>query len=160
MTVVRRTFRSVPARDATSTWEAIIALLTQGRSEDAKKELEAVAGIAASLIADQAPRAAPIVVTCDGPRTRIYCVYDEDAVEGSDANEDPVGFDPLQGDWRVSIPCPADDLSWVLSALKAKGNRVTARDQSDGIAVDERANLEGDDAVVPLVLDAARFLTR
>ena len=55
----------------------------------ARAELLAVAGIAASIIADQAPRDAAIVVTCDGPRTRIYCLYDEDAIDGAEANEEP-----------------------------------------------------------------------
>ena len=80
-------------------------------------ELLAVDGLAASIIADQAPKDAAIVVTCDGPRTRIYCLYDDDAIDGSDANEDALGFDPLKGDWRMSLPCLADDLAWVQAAL-------------------------------------------
>ncbi len=94
-------------------------------------ELLAVAGIAASIIADQAPKDAAIVVTCDGPRTRIYCLYDDDAIDGSDANEDALGFDPLKGDWRVSLPCPEDDLAWVQAALKKHSTRITARDLDD-----------------------------
>ena len=133
-TVASRTFRSTPHRDATETWSAIVDLLTQGKDGDARRELRAVAGIAASLIADQAPKAAPIVVTCDGPRTRIYCLYDDDAIDGSDASEDALGFDPLKGDWQVSLPCPEDDLSWVQAALKKHSNRITARDLATGIA--------------------------
>lgn len=117
-TVASRTFRSTPGRDAAQTWIAIVDLLTQGKSGDARTELLAVVGTAASVIADQAPKDAAITVTCDGPRTRIYCLYDEDAIEGSDANEDPLGFEPLKGDWRISLPCLADDLVWVQSALK------------------------------------------
>jgi hypothetical protein len=127
-TVASRTFKSTPERDASRTWGAIVDLLTQGNAGEARTELLAVAGIAASVIADQAPKGAAITVTCDGPRTRIYCIYDDDAVEGSDANEDPLGFDPLKGDWRVSLPCLADDLAWVQSALKKHSTRITARD--------------------------------
>lgn len=109
-TVARRTFRSTPHRDAHATWTAIADLLTQGRA-GVRGELMAVAGVAASVIADQAPREAAIIVTCDGPRTRIYCLYDDDAIDGDDANEDTLGFDPLKGDWRISLPCLADDLA-------------------------------------------------
>lgn len=81
-TVYSRTFRSTPERSASDTWQAIVELLTKGKSSTARNELLAVAGIASSLIADQAPKGSPIVVTCDGPRTRIYCLYDDDAIEG------------------------------------------------------------------------------
>ena len=60
------------------------------------------------MIADHGPGDAAIMVTCDGPRTRIYCLYDDDAIDGSDAKEDALGFDPLNGDWRVSLPCPVE----------------------------------------------------
>jgi hypothetical protein len=126
-TVASRTFNSTPRRDAHQTWTAIVDLLTERATTSARSELLAVAGVAASVIADQAPRDAPIVVTCDGPRTRIYCVYDDDAIDGSGANETPLGFEPLKGDWRVSLPCLPDDLAWVQRVLKKHTNQVTAR---------------------------------
>ncbi len=116
-TVASRTFTSTPARDALATWTAIVDLLTKGQTGAARSELLAVGGVAASVIADQAPQNAAIVVTCDGPRTRIRCLYDEDAIDGADANEDPLGYDPLKGDWRISLPCLTDDLAWVQAAL-------------------------------------------
>src|SRR3546814_12957859 len=102
-------FSSTPQRDAHQTWTAIVDLLTQGNTGAARSDLLAVSGVAASVIADQAPKDAPIVVTCDGPRTRIYCLYDDDALDGADANEDLLGFDPLKGDCRLSLPCLSDD---------------------------------------------------
>jgi hypothetical protein len=131
-----RTFRSSPHRDAGATWSAIVDLLTQERNGEARTELMAVAGVAASVIADQAPKDAAMVVTCDGPRTRIYCLYDEDAVEGFDANEDALGFDPLKGDWAVSLPCLNDDLAWVQSTLKKRSIRNTARNLDAKVAAD------------------------
>lgn len=107
---------------------AIVDLLTRGKVGAACDDLVAVLGVAASVIADQVPKDAAITVTCDGPRTRIYCLYDDDAIDGSDANEDPLGFDPLNGDWHVSLPCAPDDLGWVQPALAKCGTRVTARD--------------------------------
>lgn len=136
-TVVSRTFRGTPHRDAMDTWDAIVELLTQGKDTTARKELRAVAGIASSIIADQAPKTAPIIATCDGPRTRIYCLYDEDALDGADANEDGLGFEPLKGDWAVSLPCLKSDLSWVQAALKKHSVRITARDVDAGISTDE-----------------------
>lgn len=153
-TVASRTFRSSPHRDAGATWTAIVDLLTQGRTGEARTELMSVAGIAASIIADQATKDAAIVATCDGPRTRIYCLYDDDAVEGSDANEDGLGFDPLKGDWAVSLPCLKDDLVWVQSALKKHSTRITARDLDAKVAADS----DGKAATASLVLDPKGFL--
>ncbi|MGF1623952.1 MAG: hypothetical protein ACFCVH_03635 [Alphaproteobacteria bacterium] len=126
-TIVSRTFRSTPGRDAMQTWHAIVDLLAMGEAGNSRTELLSVSGVAASVIADQAPRDAAIVVTCDGPRTRVRCLYDEDAIDGSDANEDALGFDPLKGDWHLSLPCQPDDLSWVQTALKKQSTRITAR---------------------------------
>lgn len=154
-TVASRTIRSVPHRDAHATWTAIIALLTQGRRGTAYAELVAVSGIATSLIADQALKDAAIVVTCDGPRTRMYCTYDEDAIDGADANEDSLGFDPLRGDWHISLPCPADDLSWVQRALAAQSTRITARDLEAATGTGET---DKSTATGSLVLDIKGFL--
>jgi hypothetical protein len=136
-TVVSRTLRSSPYRDAINTWELIVDLLTQGKDSSARTELRAVAGIASSLIADQAPKTVPIVATCEGPRTRIYCLYDDDALDGSDANEEGLSFDPVKGDWAVSLPCHKEDLSWVQAALKKHSVRITARDLDAGISIEE-----------------------
>ena len=155
ITVARRTFRSTPERGALATWTAIADLLTQGKSGEARTELLDVAGVAASIIADHTPSDAAIVVTCDGPRTRIYCLYDDDAIDGSGANEDPLGFDPLKGNWRVSLPCPADDLTWVQGALDRHSDRITARDLAERVASDNSATgTKGQ----PLVLDPRGFL--
>jgi hypothetical protein len=135
------------------TWDLIVDLLTQGKDSSARTELHAVAGIASSLIADQAPKTAPIVVTCDGPRTRIYCLYDDDALDGSDANEDGLSFDPLKGDWAVSLPCYKEDLSWVQGALKKHSVRITARDLDAGISIEESTT-----KAQSLTLDVEGFL--
>lgn len=147
-TVASRTFRSTPHRDAARTWSAIVDLLAQGRTGQAMNELLAIAGIASSVIADQAPRSAPIVVTCDGPRTRIYCVYDDDAIDDSKADEGALGFDPLKGDWRVSLPCSAEDLAWVQAALKKHGSRVTARDLATKLSEDEKTDSQAQALVI------------
>jgi hypothetical protein len=156
-TVASRTFRSIPHRDAFSTWTAIVDLLTQHRAGETRNELLAVAGIASSVIADQGPKTAPIVVTSDGPRTRIYCVYNDSAIDESGGSENHLGFDPLRGDWHVSLPCQNDDLSWVQGALKKHSKRITARDLSTGITENEKEESSMAKAK-SLVLDPERFL--
>lgn len=155
-TVASRTFRSTPHRDAGETWNAIVNLLTKGKETVARKELMAVAGVAASCIADQAPLSAPIIVTCDGPRTRIYCVYDDDALDDTDAHEDALGFDPLNGDWAVSLPCQEEDLAWVGPALSKHSLRITARDVNAGIATETEKSANASE----MVLDMEGFLTK
>jgi hypothetical protein len=128
-TVASRVLRSIPHRTATQTWNFIVEMLTRGESGPAAlQELNSVAGIASSLITDQVLRAAAMVVTCDGPRTRVYCLYDDEALGDSDAKEDALNFDPLKGAWAISLPCAEEDLDWVQRALKGKSSRITARD--------------------------------
>jgi hypothetical protein len=103
----------------------------------ARAELMAVAGVVSSIIADRFPVESPIIVTCNGPRTRIYCQYDDDALDGDNSSEEWLGFDPLKGDWSVSLPCAPADLAWVQRALKATSSRITARDLSTGFALDQ-----------------------
>jgi hypothetical protein len=154
-TVVRRTFASTPKREAQKTWEAIVDLLTKGMAGSRRTELQAVAGIASSIISDQAPKDAAIIVTCDGPRTRIYCLYDDRAIEGDEASEDALGFDPLAGDWAVSLPCESSDLPWVQKSLKTHSARITARDKAETIANDESSNAA---KAGGLILDVKGFL--
>lgn len=154
MSVIRRNFRSTPHRDSLETWTAIVDLLTKGSNSDARTALMGVAGVAASTIADQAPRDSAIVVTCSGPRTRVYCLYDEDAIDGSDANEDPLGYDPLDGDWHVSLPCLSDDLEWVQRALEKHGSRVTARDAAESLG----ASVQAESSKSAFELDVKGFL--
>ena len=153
-TIVGRSFRSSPYRDVSETWNAIVELLTRGKNGEAHRELLAIAGIVSSLIVDQTPKSAPIVATCDGPRTRIYCLYDDNAIDDSNADEGNLGFDPLKGDWKLSLPCSKDELGWVQAALKKHSSRVTARDLSTGIVSDETSASK----VQSLSLDLEGFL--
>jgi hypothetical protein len=132
MTVVARTFCSIPKRSALETWTAIVSLLAPKAGSEARRELESVAGIASSLITREAMNS-PIVVYGCGPRVRIYCVYNEDAITGDTANENKLAFDATDGDWHMSLPCPDDDLDWVVGALAKKTKRITARDQAEAV---------------------------
>ena len=83
---------------------------------------------------------APIVVWGAGPRVRIYCLYDEDAIIGEDANENGLPVDVTAGDWSMSLPCSAEDLDWVRAALAKNSCHVTARDMATELEVDATQN--------------------
>lgn len=138
MTVVARRIVATPARPASEAWAVMVDLLAPDKDGDARKELESVAGIASNLIADEAFEVAAGVVYGSGPRVRLYCLYGDKAVSGDRASESALAFNPTEGDWRMSLPCPAEDLGWVRDALKAKSSRITARD------MDEDVEEEGD----------------
>ena len=134
MTVVSRVFGSVPARSAEETWDVIVELIAPNCDASARRELAEVAGIACSIIAGE--MRAPIVVHGAGPRLRIFCLYGDDAIEGSSVEEQPLSFVPTDGDWHMSLPCPEEELPWVRRNLAAS-RRVSARDEAEGPAVDD-----------------------
>ena len=152
-TVIRRTFKATPARSAPATWAEMVNLLTRTNTA-ARAELESVAGIASTLITEQAPEKSPITVICDGTRTRIYCIYDDDAIDGDGANEELLPYDPLAGEWRISLPCPEEDLTWVRGALAKKSDRISARGLSEDV---NESQSSGSDAAA-LILDQKGFL--
>lgn len=134
-TVVSRTVRSVPWRSARDTWERVVDILTAAGGAAHRAELLSITGVAAAMITEKATAHVPIVVSGGGPRVRVYCLFDEAALDGDGENETALSFNPLEGDWSISLPCPADDLDWVSEALSRKTPRVVARDAAEGIAV-------------------------
>jgi hypothetical protein len=126
-TRVRRSFVASPARRAAATWEAIIDVVAPEGSSG-RTELIAVSGIAASLIAAEAWREMPVVVSGVGPQLRIYCLHDEDAIVGDDANEDGLTWSPTDGDWAMQMPCPPKDFEWVSAAATEASTCVTVID--------------------------------
>lgn len=94
MSVISRTFKSTPARAADETWKAIAAFLVPGMDGPKYEELLSVCGVASSLIADQAPSSSPIIVTCEGPRTHIRCIYDDDAIRRWQGKRGPGAIQP------------------------------------------------------------------
>lgn len=137
MSVIARRVKAIPERSASEAWAVIVQLLAPQADSSANKELSAVAGVACSLIADEAMKSAPIVVHGSGPRVRIYCLYDEDAMTGDNANETALTFTATEGDWEMSLPCPVEDLTWVRDALKKHSTRITARDLTSTIDAEQ-----------------------
>src|SRR3546814_14742180 len=70
------------------------------------------------------------------------------SLDGADANEDLLGFDPLKGDWRLSLPCLSEDLAWVQGALKRHSSRVTARDLATAASSDDSAGKAKEQSLV------------
>lgn len=135
-TVIRRTVRATPYRTGAETWTFICNLLAeQGTSP--RSELERVAGIAEQLLCSESPKSAPIVVYGTGPRVRIYCLYDEDALTEDDANEYSLPFDPTDGEWKMSIPAEEDDVNWANAEFKRHSARIAARGKNEPLEEDE-----------------------
>ena len=158
MSVVARTFVSVPERSAIDTWSLIVALIAPNQDSAARKELAAVAGVACSCISDEALADDPIVVYGVGPRLRIYALYGDDALDGERANESALSWVPTDGDWRMSIPCLEDDLSWVRAKLAKSTSLVSARTLGASVDGDgdgnDRSREMHSDATQSLDLDA------
>jgi hypothetical protein len=152
-TRVRRAFAATPVRSAAMTWNAIVDVLAPDGASG-RTTLHGATGVAASLIAAEAWRAVPLIVSGVGPQLRIYCLYGEDAILGEDTNEDALSWSPTDGDWRIELPCPPDDLDWVTSALADVSPRIDVVDNSIKLesAATERA------AVASPLIDAEAFL--
>jgi hypothetical protein len=127
---VRREIASIPVRSAGETWQAIVDLITRQGSVDADT-LKAAASVMESLIADEHPATVPIVVSGEGPRLVIYCLYNEAAMEaGKDI--DSINWNPTGGTgWRMSAPAEASDVDWMNNTLKSRAPRITVHDAAD-----------------------------
>jgi hypothetical protein len=156
-TVIVRHVIATPARPASEAWAFIASLLAPQQDSNGRRELERIAGIASALIADEALKDAAAVVYGNGPRVRIYCLYDDDAISGDKKNESAVPFAPADGDWRMSLPCSADDFEWVSAALQSRSGRITARKQTDPVNSDEEDSTD-DSTANSVVVNKEVFL--
>src|SRR5258708_3429421 len=116
-TVITRSIASTPKRTATETWDKIASILAPKAESIGRAELQKVAGVAASSIASEAPQNDAFVVHGNGPQVRIYCIYGEGAVSGDGVNEDPLKEPAVEGDWRMSMPAPSEDVTWTQRKL-------------------------------------------
>jgi hypothetical protein len=130
ITVVARRINATPARSAAEAWVLITDLLS-AHDSSARQELNRVSGIVCSLIAAEALRDSPLVVSGSGARLRIYCLYGDEAVLGENASEGALAWCPTEGNWSLSLPCLSEDLSWVQAALARVSTRITARDAAE-----------------------------
>lgn len=153
-TVLARRVASTPVRTAAETWGRIVEIIAPDPESPARKELAKVAGTACASIASETSKEAPIVIWGGGPRVRVYCVFDEDAITQDGINEDALPKSPTEGDWRMSIPFLAEDVSWSGASLAAASSRVSARSVDDDVLDEEPLAA----SATPLSLNLAEFL--
>jgi hypothetical protein len=140
--VIARFIIATPARHASVAWAKIVNLIAPSQGE-ARRELESIAGIASSLISEEAWKDAPAVMRGKGSRVRFYCLYEDEAISGEKANEATLATVPTEdGDWKMSLPCPADDLKWIKAALEKKSTHITVRNLSESVTDDEEEQNE------------------
>jgi hypothetical protein len=137
------------------TWQAISALLAPDANSANCAELDRVASVASSSISSEGPKDDPIIVHGGGPRAHIYCVYGEDAVNKDGVEEDPFSRTPLDGDWKLSLPVPPEDLGWTQKKLKATSSRVTARAIGEKLGEAENATAQASGGIE---VDVKEFL--
>ncbi len=92
-----------------------------------------------------------------GPRVRLYCLYGDDATSGEDANEATLASVPTEGEWKLSLPCPTDDLAWVQAALKNKSTRITARDLSEPVTDEDEDSQQGNAPAKAVTINRKEF---
>ena len=134
-TIVKRTIRATPHRTSSAAWRLMKELVAPDASSSARRELTKVDAVLGQLIASESFFDEPVVVHGGGPRVRLYCLYNDAAVEGDDADERGLTSCPTEGDgWAMSVPCGEDDFVWVTKDLAKHGRRVTARRAGEPVA--------------------------
>lgn len=159
MTVLARRIVATPARSAAEAWNVIAELLAPDAKSGARREILSVTGIASSLIASEAMKDSSIVISGAGPRIRIRCLYDEDAILGDEANEQAFATCPTEGTWGMSLPCPVEDLKWVQDSLKKHSSKITARELSTE-AFSESTESGEKSAATEIVIDREAFFRK
>ena len=136
-TVIGRRVASTPTRTAAQTWAKIVELVAPDPDSPQRKELALAAGVACSSISSEATKDAAIVVWGGGPRVRVYCLFDEDAITQDDVNEEPLPKSPTEGDWKMSIPCLPEDVAWSKAKLASVTSRICARSMDEDVKDEE-----------------------
>jgi hypothetical protein len=136
-TVIARRVASTPIRTATETWAKMVELVAPDPNSPARNELALAAGVACSSISSEATKDAAIVVWGGGPRVRVYCLFNENAITRDDVNEDPLPRSPTEGDWKMSIPCLPEDAPWSKAKLAGVSSRISARSMDEDLEDEE-----------------------
>jgi hypothetical protein len=132
-TVIARRVASTPVRTAVQTWAKIVEIVAPDPRSAARKELVKAEGVAFASISSEATKDAAIVIWGGGPRVRVYCVFDDNAITRDDVNEDALPKSPTEGEWKMSIPCLPDDVKWCSANLAGASARISARSVDDDV---------------------------
>jgi hypothetical protein len=123
---IRRDISSIPQRSASETWERITTLITGPKSLHVD-QLDAAGGVMASIITDEHPGTAAIMIEGVGPQLRIYCRYGIKAIEEGN-RLDPLTWNPTAGDWTMHVPCDSENIEWVRKSLSKSSPRIRVFD--------------------------------
>jgi hypothetical protein len=156
--VIARRVASTPVRSAAQTWAKITELLAPDPNSPARKDLAAAAGVACSSISSEATGDAAIIVWGNGPRVRVYSVFNEDAITGDGVNEDSLPKTPTEGDWKMSIPCLPEDVQWSGASLAAASERITARSMDEDVDDDDKDKADSGAAKSAVGINLAEFM--
>lgn len=148
---VRRDVSSIPYRSASETWRQIVELVTGAGSNDAN-QLTGAAGVMASIIADEHPAERAIMVEGVGPQLRIYCRFGAKAVEEG-SKLDSLTWNPTAGDWTMHVPCDAENIAWVKSALSQTSPRIRVFDVAEADRADDDVMQVGAKSTGNVVVD-------
>lgn len=150
---IRRDINSIPVRSAAETWDAIMGLVTDSGSIDVE-QLRRAGSTIGSIITDELPSERPFILEGCGPQLRVYCRFASKAMEGDDAI-DPLTWNPTAGDWTLHVPCDAENLNWVQSALKVSAPRIKAFDiaEADRFEKDAEAKFVSKHTAGEIVVD-------
>lgn len=123
---IRRDIASIPKRSAKETWQAIIDLITGPGSIDSNTLVDA-SSVMEAIIADEHPGKTPIVLKGTGVRLVIYLAYGENSMEADEA-VDKLASNPTAGDWSMTAPTEAGDVTWMNNTLAKRAARITVHD--------------------------------
>jgi hypothetical protein len=149
MTVVARRFLARPVRGATETWAAIVDCVCKSDPQS-RREFEKITGEASALIASDIMKEYPFVIMGSGPRLRVYCLYDEDAISGDDKNEEPLGWNPTEGDCMAYLPCTTEECDFFKATLHKKTSRIKCYDVKEGIPEQEQAEAKSEGLTIDI----------
>jgi hypothetical protein len=158
MSTIRRDFRASPHRTGSETWEAIARLLAPDDKSLARKELMSIVGTASQLIATEAVKDHPIIASGSGPRVRVYCLYDDAALNAENSKESALAFNATEKDWKVSIPVEAEDLSWSKAEIKKYSTRISVREKTEAVEGDDEGEEKQQTAAASMTVDLKEFL--
>lgn len=127
MTTLRRDIVSIPRRTAGETWDRISELVSKEGS-DARAQMRAARHVATALIAQEATKDEPVIVSGTGPQVRIYTLHDDASLEADLDDERRLVTYVADGDWSASLPADKSDVEWATAALKKVSSRVTIRE--------------------------------
>ena len=132
---IRRDVSSIPFRSASETWQRITDLVTGPGTVDLQ-QLKDATGVMGSIITDEHPGSRAILIEGVGAQLRIYCRYGMKAVEEG-AQVDSLTWNPTAGDWKMHVPCDAENIEWVKKSLAASSPRIKVFDVAEENRSDE-----------------------